>query len=86
MVQYMLSMQNFRGFEVVEIRHTLEIVVQYLQSARAHFEDMQYIDAHLRVQDAMQYATKAELSAELLSPLRSRNSKGKLKHPSEKVK
>ncbi|MXZ01113.1 hypothetical protein F4Y93_10865 [Candidatus Poribacteria bacterium] len=77
MLQYLLSMQNFKGFELVEIRHTLEVVTQYLQSARAHFQELEYIDCHLRVKDAIQYMHKAEMSADLLMPINKKLPKDK---------
>ncbi|MYG00054.1 hypothetical protein F4212_13115 [Candidatus Poribacteria bacterium] len=71
MIQYTLALNNFKSFEIHEIRHTLEVVTQYLQSSRAHFFDLSYIDAHLRMSDAVQYMEKAVIAADLLTPVNS---------------
>ena len=63
---YQLANMNFRQFEITDIRHTLEVFLQYLNSCEDHFRAQNYIDAKLRIVDARQYITKAFLSVDRL--------------------
>lgn len=63
---YHLAFLNFRQFEITDVRHTLEVFLQYLNASEDHFRNQNYIDAKLRIVDARQYITRAFVSIDRL--------------------